>query len=161
MPSEPPESSFASKVRQVAYPCQEPGRSRVGLDGTDRAAAAAHSSNGPSCRRATRSSPSGSRSANWFQALEGGIDSSHISFLHAPQNPRDAEVARELDRASFGVGEAVQTTDKAPRFEVVDTDYGALIGRASVVAGRAALLGASANSSCRFTRCRRRTATRR
>jgi hypothetical protein len=65
---------------------------------------------------------------NWFQAMEGGIDSSHISFLHAPLDHADAEITRELDRASFGVGVAVQTADRAPRFEVVDTDYGVLIG---------------------------------
>jgi len=60
--------------------------------------------------------------------MEGGIDSSHISFLHAPLDPGDIEVTRELDRASFGVGVAVQTADRAPRFEVLDTDYGVLIG---------------------------------
>jgi phthalate 4,5-dioxygenase oxygenase subunit len=65
---------------------------------------------------------------NWFQAMEGGIDSSHISFLHAPLDHADAEVTRELDAASFGVGSAVQTADRAPRFDVVDTDYGVLIG---------------------------------
>jgi hypothetical protein len=65
---------------------------------------------------------------NWFQAMEGGIDSSHISFLHAPIDAADAEVTRELDAASFGVGSAVQTADRAPRFDVVDTDYGVLIG---------------------------------
>jgi hypothetical protein len=33
-----------------------------------------------------------------------------------------------MDRVSFGVGAAVQTGDRAPRFDVVDTDYGSLIG---------------------------------
>jgi phenylpropionate dioxygenase-like ring-hydroxylating dioxygenase large terminal subunit len=65
---------------------------------------------------------------NWFQALEGGIDSSHIGFLHAPLDSKDADTVKELDRASFGVGAAVQTGDKAPHFDVVDTDYGVLIG---------------------------------
>ena len=31
---------------------------------------------------------------NWFQAMEGGIDSSHISFLHAPIDHRNREVTR-------------------------------------------------------------------
>jgi hypothetical protein len=66
---------------------------------------------------------------NWFQAMEGGIDSSHISFLHAPIDHRDAEVTRGIDRASFGVGAAVETGDRAPRFEVADTEYGVAIGR--------------------------------
>ena len=65
---------------------------------------------------------------NWFQAMEGGIDSSHISFLHAPIDHRDAEVTRGIDRASFGVGAAVETGDRAPRFEVADTEYGVAIG---------------------------------
>jgi hypothetical protein len=33
-----------------------------------------------------------------------------------------------MDQASFGVGAAVETGDRAPRFEVVDTDYGVVIG---------------------------------
>jgi hypothetical protein len=65
---------------------------------------------------------------NWFQAMEGGIDSSHISFLHAPLDHTDETIAEDMDRVSFGVGAAVQTGDRAPRFDVVDTDYGALIG---------------------------------
>jgi hypothetical protein len=65
---------------------------------------------------------------NWFQALEGGIDSSHINFLHAPVDHTDDTIARDLDEASFGVGEAVQTADRAPHFEVADTDYGVVIG---------------------------------
>src|SRR5262249_56046283 len=65
---------------------------------------------------------------NWFQAMEGGIDSSHISFLHAPIEHTDDEITQAMDRASFGVGAAIGTGDRAPRFEVVDTDYGALIG---------------------------------
>jgi len=60
--------------------------------------------------------------------MEGGIDSSHIGFLHAPLDPNDRQVAQELDKASFGVGLAVLTGDRAPRFDVRDTDYGVLIG---------------------------------
>ena len=67
---------------------------------------------------------------NWFQAMEGGIDSSHISFLHAPIDHHDSEVTQDMDRASFGVGAAVETGDRAPRFEVVDTDYGVAHRRA-------------------------------
>ena len=64
---------------------------------------------------------------NWFQAMEGGIDSSHISFLHSPLRHDAADITTDMDRVSFGVGAAVATGDRAPRFEVVETDYGALI----------------------------------
>ena len=33
-----------------------------------------------------------------------------------------------MDRVSFGVGAAVSTGDRAPRFDCIDTDYGVLIG---------------------------------
>jgi len=135
MPSEPPESSFASKVRHVAYPCEERGGVIWAYLGTAGGTAGGPASPPPLPRLEWTLLPEPHaliskrvQECNWFQALEGGIDSSHISFLHAPLSHADTEVARELDRASFGVGEAVQTADRAPRFEVADTDYGALIG---------------------------------
>jgi phenylpropionate dioxygenase-like ring-hydroxylating dioxygenase large terminal subunit len=128
MPSEPPESSFASKVRHLAYPCEERG-------GVIWAYMGPVSPPPPLPQLEWTLLPEPHtliskrvQECNWFQALEGGIDSSHISFLHAPLEHTDSDVTRELDRASFGVGEAVQTADRAPRFEVAETDYGALIG---------------------------------
>jgi phenylpropionate dioxygenase-like ring-hydroxylating dioxygenase large terminal subunit len=128
MPSEPPESSFAAKVRHVAYPCEERG----GVIWTYMGPASPPPLL-PQLEWTLLPEPNTLISkrvqeCNWFQALEGGIDSSHISFLHAPISHTDTEIARELDRASFGIGETVQTADRAPRFEVADTDYGALIG---------------------------------
>ena len=76
---------------------------------------------------------------NWFQAMEGGIDSSHISFLHAPTTPTPTSPASWTARASAWAL-AVQTADRAPRFEVADTDYGVLIGaRRSRPDGQASL----------------------
>jgi len=127
MPNEPPESSFASKVRHVAYPCEERGGvifTYMG-PGTPPPLPQLEWTLLPESHTLISKRV---QECNWFQALEGGIDSSHISFLHAPLSHEDTELAQEMDRASFGVGEAVQTADRAPRFEVVDTDYGAMIG---------------------------------
>ena len=66
--------------------------------------------------------------SNYFQALEGGIDSSHISFLHAPLDTADPTSLENIEKAGFGVDTAVGTSDRSPRFEVVDTDYGVMIG---------------------------------
>jgi phenylpropionate dioxygenase-like ring-hydroxylating dioxygenase large terminal subunit len=128
MPSEPVESSFASKVRHQAYPCVDAG-------GMVWACMGAASPPPPLPHLEWTLLPGDHafiskrvQDCNWFQALEGGIDSSHISFLHAPVDHGDAEVADELDRSSFGVGEAVRTADRAPRFEVLDTAYGVMIG---------------------------------
>jgi phthalate 4,5-dioxygenase len=126
MPSEA-ESSFAAKVRHTSYRCLERGGVVWAYMGPGEAPALPDlewtllpESHLFISKRV--------QDCNWFQALEGGIDSSHISFLHAPIDHGDAVITQEMDRASFGVGAAVQTGDRAPRFEVVDTDSGALIG---------------------------------
>ena len=127
MPAEPG-GGFCSKIRHVGYPCEERGGMIWAYMGPE--------STPPSMPHLEWTLLPDSHSfaskrvqeCNWFQAMEGGIDSSHISFLHAPIDAADAEVTRELDAASFGVGSAVQTADRAPRFDVVDTDYGVLIG---------------------------------
>jgi phthalate 4,5-dioxygenase len=127
MPNEPRESSFASKVCHTAYPCADHG----GVVWASMGGGTAPEPPGFEWVDLPRGHVFASKrvqDCNWFQALEGGIDSSHINFLHAPLDAADAETARDLDRASFGVGAAVLTGDRAPRFEVVDTDYGVLIG---------------------------------
>jgi phenylpropionate dioxygenase-like ring-hydroxylating dioxygenase large terminal subunit len=127
MPSEPAESNFAAKVRHTAYACIERGGVVWAWMGEGAPAPFPHLEWTllPADHVFTSMRV---QDCNWFQALEGGIDSSHISFLHAPIDHRDSDVTVAMDRASFGVGAAVQTGDRAPRFEVVDTDYGALIG---------------------------------
>ncbi len=127
MPSEPAESSFAAKVCHTAYPCTERG----GVVWTYMGPGAAPP--WPELEWTTLPAEhvfisKRVQDCNWFQAMEGGIDSSHINFLHAPLDTGDTAIAVELDRVSFGVGAAVQTGDRAPRFSVVDTDYGVLIG---------------------------------
>src|SRR3989442_10465504 len=63
---------------------------------------------------------------NYPQALEGGIDWSHVSSLH-----RDAVLVSEKTKDSVlrgnGRGRELIRADKAPKFEVKETDYGLLI----------------------------------
>jgi phthalate 4,5-dioxygenase oxygenase subunit len=127
MPSEPPESNFAAKVCHTAYPCVERG----GVIWAWMGPAAPPPL--PELEWMTLPldhvfASKRVQDCNWFQAMEGGIDSSHISFLHSPLDHRNTAVTEDMDRVSFGVGAAVNTGDRAPRFEVVDTDYGVLIG---------------------------------
>lgn len=56
---------------------------------------------------------------NWLQAMEGGIDSSHVSWLHSADMHRDP-----LHRSTKG---AHYQADKAPRFEVIESDGGLYI----------------------------------
>ena len=128
MPSEPPESNFAAKVRHVAYPCEERGGIVWAYMGPASAPPPLPDLEFTLLPEANVFVSKRVQECNWFQALEGGIDSSHISFLHAPIDHQDLEVTRGIDRASFGVGAAVETGDRSPRFDVLDTDYGVAIG---------------------------------
>jgi phthalate 4,5-dioxygenase oxygenase subunit len=127
MPSEPHDSSFAAKVCTTAYPCAERGGVIFAYMGPG-SAPALPQLEWTLLPDAHVFASKRVQDCNWFQAMEGGIDSSHIGFLHAPLDPHDTAIAHELDRASFGVGAAVLSGDRAPRFDVHDTDYGVLIG---------------------------------
>ncbi|MGB3407517.1 MAG: aromatic ring-hydroxylating dioxygenase subunit alpha [Jannaschia sp.] len=58
---------------------------------------------------------------NWLQAMEGGIDSSHVSFLHSGGLKTDP-----LFRGAKG--NKYNEADKKPVFEVVESDGGLHIG---------------------------------
>jgi nitrite reductase/ring-hydroxylating ferredoxin subunit len=58
---------------------------------------------------------------NWLQALEGGIDSSHVSFLHRGGLKSDPLFVGSK-------GNEYNLNDLRPKFEVVDTNGGLLIG---------------------------------
>jgi phenylpropionate dioxygenase-like ring-hydroxylating dioxygenase large terminal subunit len=128
MPSEPAESTFTAKIRATAYPCAERGGVMWTYMGPVNPPPPLPELEWTLLPSAHLFISKRVQECNWFQALEGGIDSSHIGFLHAPLHPEDEATVRELDRASFGVGAAVQAGDRAPRFDVIDTDYGVLIG---------------------------------
>jgi phthalate 4,5-dioxygenase len=128
MPNEPAESNFQEKVRHPAYPCVERG----GVVWTYMGPADAAPPGLPELEWAMV--PDNQRlvtkfyqECNYLQALEGGIDPSHISFLHGVADAGDADLRRDLDRAAAGFALAVQL-ERAPRLEVVDADYGVLIG---------------------------------
>jgi phenylpropionate dioxygenase-like ring-hydroxylating dioxygenase large terminal subunit len=61
------------------------------------------------------------QASNWLQALEGGIDSSHVSFLHSASLSRDP-----LFKGAKG--NQYNLNDLSPVFEVVEADGGLLVG---------------------------------
>jgi len=58
---------------------------------------------------------------NWLQAMEGGIDSSHVSFLHSGNLNTDP-LFKDAGGNKYNIA------DKRPVFEVVDNPGGLLIG---------------------------------
>lgn len=121
MPSEPPESRMREKIKQPAYPCVErggviwtymgPAELKPELPELEWAALP-ESQVFVSKRR---------QMTNFMQAMEGGIDSSHVSFAHRfnmDDDPMHAGTA----------GLAYLKADTRPKFEVVESDGGLLIG---------------------------------
>jgi nitrite reductase/ring-hydroxylating ferredoxin subunit len=65
---------------------------------------------------------------NWLQAMEGGIDSSHVSFLHSAALHKDP-----LFKGSKG--NEYNLADPMPEFDIVDFPGGLLIGARRNAAG--------------------------
>ncbi|GAC1315099.1 MAG: Rieske 2Fe-2S domain-containing protein [Chloroflexota bacterium] len=110
MPNEPAESDFKSKVKAVTYPTVEKaGVVWAYLGPVDRIP--------PVPDHEWMRAPEGYchvsktfEACNYLQAMEGGLDTSHSSFLH-----------RDLNRQGLTNPRARST---APRLEVLNTDYG-------------------------------------
>jgi phthalate 4,5-dioxygenase len=123
MPNEPAESDFRAKVRAVAYPTQERGGVIWTYMGPAEVMAAVPDLEWSLVPDDQRFLSKRLQQSNFLQAIEGGIDSSHISFLHSTLNP--------TERATNAVGVPIPpfvAEDKHPRFEVLSTGYGHLVG---------------------------------
>ena len=120
MPSEPPASCMAKKLKQKAYPTYE----WAGLVWTymgDPATMPAFEP--PPYAPTTKARVSVSKiqiNCNWAQVLEGNIDSAHSSSLHS------SEIAPTRGASTKVTGDSLQrpSTDKAPRIQVQLTNYG-------------------------------------
>jgi phthalate 4,5-dioxygenase len=121
MPSEPEESSFKDRVRQRAYPCAERGGVIWTYMGPPEQMPALPELEWALLPEAQRYASKRLQECNWLQAMEGGIDSSHISFLHRRFDPEDGRLPNSR-------GQEYVRRDRHPRFEVHDVDYGLLIG---------------------------------
>ena len=120
MPSEPAESNFKAKVRALAYPCVERGgiiwtymgpRSS-GEEPPLPMIAGNMDDSRPSVAIKTL------RECNYFQGLEGDIDTSHVGFLHRV-------FGREAEAGSM---EAYLDRNRHPQYAASNMDYGTIYG---------------------------------
>jgi phthalate 4,5-dioxygenase oxygenase subunit len=118
MPSEPAESDFKQKVRAKAYPCQERGGIVWAYMGPRATPPPLPDLEANMLPEDGWSVIAIQRECNWFQAMEGDIDSSHFGFLHG--GAVDAET-QEPGTFSYYV-----LKDRAPRYSVVDLEAGAV-----------------------------------
>ncbi|MPS25449.1 Rieske 2Fe-2S domain-containing protein [Pigmentiphaga sp.] len=116
MPSEPPSSPMKAKVRARAYPVHESGGIIWAYLGPGEAPAVPDiefmslpESHVYASKRLMR--------CNYMQALEGSLDTSHLTFLHQ---------MNRMSKDVFGVGDFQRFSDAdgAPRFFCADTSYG-------------------------------------
>ncbi|MEA2639901.1 MAG: hypothetical protein QOF51_1295 [Chloroflexota bacterium] len=125
MPNEPVESNFKSKIKTTAYPCEERGGVVWTYMGPPELKPGLPELEWGLVPEKQRHASKRIQECNWLQALEGGIDSSHISFLHGGLPPT-REKSGDPDPISAGY--EYRRRDKSPHFELIDTDYGLLIG---------------------------------
>lgn len=121
IPSEPPESGMCARIRLKSYPMIERGGVLWTYMGPPE-----HEPPPPVWEFATVPASQSFTSkrlqeCNWLQALEGGIDSSHVSWLHSGSLNTDP-----LFKGAGG--NKYNIADKKPVFEVVESEGGLLIG---------------------------------
>jgi len=115
MPNEPAESDFKQKVKATAYPTQERGGIIWAYLGPRKTPPQLPDLEGNMLPGAQAWAYQ--QNANWFQILEGHIDTAHVSFLHyGGIQPED------VPQGSFS---EYQLRQRHAHFEVIDTEGGA------------------------------------
>jgi phthalate 4,5-dioxygenase oxygenase subunit len=120
MPSEPPESNFKNKVRATAYPCRERGGIVWTYMGPRQTPPPLPDLEPNQLSDGEWQVDAVFRECNWLQGLEGDIDTAHLGFLHFG--------AVEPEQTVKGSFHYYTVKDRAPRYSVLDTEYGAMYG---------------------------------
>jgi phthalate 4,5-dioxygenase len=126
MPSEPAESNFKGKVRAKAYPTHESGGVVWTYMGPPEKMLPFRDFGTEFLPREKWRSNKVISYCNFVQALEGDIDSSHISYLH--RNLADFDIEDDgTDKPGYPsnrMSTRIRGYDRAPVLEVEDTPYG-------------------------------------
>jgi phthalate 4,5-dioxygenase len=126
MPSEPPQSVFKDKVTLKAYPTHESGGIVWTYMGPEEHRPPFRDFGTETLERELVSATKLHTTCNWVQAMEGNLDTSHISWLHqwdgVDQIPDDGS-----DKPGYptnAMSWKFWRHDRAPRLEIEDTWYG-------------------------------------
>ncbi len=126
MPSEPPSSNFKDKVNIKSYPCRERGGVIWTYMGPKEFMPELPELEWNLVPDDHRYMTRKIQYNNYFQAIEGGLDSSHISFLHRGGGGQGFIGIKNSESAKKVTN--YLTSDTAPKFEVEKMDYGMLVG---------------------------------
>ena len=121
VPSEPVESGFCKKVKLTGYPLVERGGVLWTYMGPPQQQPPLPVWEFTTVPDSHRFVAKRTQECNWLQAMEGGIDSSHVSFLHSGELNSDP-----LFKGSKG--NQYNLNDMKPHFEVVESPGGLYIG---------------------------------
>ena len=121
VPSEPESSGFRQKIKLTSYPLVELGHILWTYMGPPDLQPPLPEWEFITVRPAQTFSTKRIQESNWLQAMEGGIDSAHVSFLH-----RGALNTDPLFKGARG--NQYNLNDSAPVFEVVEHGSGLYIG---------------------------------
>ncbi len=120
VPSEPEESGFCRKIKLKSYPCVERGGVVWAYMGAPEEKPPVPEFEWINLPASHRYISKRWQECNYLQAMEGGIDSSHVSFLHSGELDTDA-LHKETKGAQY-------QRDRKPKFEVVESPGGLCIG---------------------------------
>jgi phthalate 4,5-dioxygenase len=121
MPNEPEHSAFAKKVKLKSYPLVERGGVLWTYMGPAEQQPPLPEYEFATVPAAQTYSSKRFQECNWLQAMEGGIDSSHVSFLHRGDINTDP-LFKGARGNQYNLG------DLRPVFEVVESAGGLFIG---------------------------------
>lgn len=119
VPSEPEESGFAKKIKLNSYPLVEAGGVLWAYMGPPDKQPPLPGFEWTALPASHRYFSKRHQECNWLQAMEGGIDSSHVSWLHSSDMQKDP-----LHKSTEG---AEYQSDKNPKFEIVESEGGLYI----------------------------------
>lgn len=129
MPSEPAESTYKDKIKLKSYPVREKAGIVWAYLGPQETMGGLPELDWMDVPDDHRYMSRWYQDCNYAQAVEGEIDSAHVSFLHR-KIENDAKNKAALTGAYF-------SGDTAPKWKVVETDFGMTLGaRRKVDGGR-------------------------
>jgi phthalate 4,5-dioxygenase len=120
VPSEPAESGFCGKIKLKSYPCVERGGVIWAYMGPPEQRPPVPEFEWMNLPVSHGFLSKRWQECNYLQAMEGGIDSSHVSFLHSADLHSDP-----LHKGTKG---AHYQRDQRPSFEVIESSGGLFIG---------------------------------
>jgi phthalate 4,5-dioxygenase len=121
VPSEPAASGYCNKIKLKSYPLVEQGGVIWVYMGPKEEQPPLPAFEFSTVPQSQSFMSKRLQECNWLQALEGGVDSSHVSFLHSGSLNTDP-----LFKGSRG--NQYNLSDLSPVFEVVESDGGLFIG---------------------------------